>query len=511
MVSVCGKQPAAGMFLAALVAATVLALWVAGCGGAATPTPTGGSEISGRIVDAQNPTQPIGNAYVYIPAAGSSSARQGGTGVVAETTSDAQGNYTLTGVPAGQWTLIARPPAGSGLAETSAELTVPEGGDLVLTMTVVDENVQAQIDHIDVTPNPAEVEPSTGQQFAAVARDAEDNDLGLAVTWTLKGPIGTIDSDGLFTAGASELTGTVVASVGGKSGEATVGIRTVAPPGTKIVFVNHTDSLVTGIYTCNAGGTDINQVIDGPAQEEWPAWPPDHSAIAFQTNRDGEPNWEIYLVTPVGGGLTNLTQNPEEDLYPDWTSDGLGIAFSSRRGGNRDIYTMDADGSNPGPVFQDPADDRHPCWSPDNAKIVFDTDRDAAPSGALLLTFPDGVNYEIYVVESATKTLTRLTNDPATDWHPSWSPDGNRIAFKRGGLEAGNYDIWVMDADGGNQTKVTSLATAVDRPRWSADSQKLIFSADTPAGGTRVYTVKLDGTELTAITPANLTASHPCW
>jgi len=506
-----GRHWAVVVFYGALAAAMVLAAWVAGCGGAPTPTPTGGSEISGRIVDAQNPTQPIGNAYVYIPAAGSASVRQGQAEVVSEATSDAQGNYTLTGVPAGQWTLIARPPAGSGLAETSAELTVPQDEELNVTMTVVDQGVQAQIDHIDVTPNPAEVEPTQERQFTAVVRDGEGNDLALAVTWTVKGPAGTIDADGLFTAGASALTGTVIASVGGESGQAAVDVHTEAPQATQIVFVNHTDSLVTGIYTCNAGGTDINQVIDGPAQEEWPVWSPDHSAIAFQTNRDGEPNWEIYSVTPLGGHLTNLTQDPEEDLYPDWSSDGLGIAFSSRRDGNREIYTMDADGSNPGPVFRDPADDRHPCWSPDHTKIAYDTDRDAVAGAAGLLAFPDGVNYEIYVVDIATQALTRLTNNAATDWHPSWSPDGNKIAFKRGGLQTGNYDIWVMDADGGNERKVTSLATAVDRPRWSADGQELLFSATTPAGGSRVYTIGVDGTGLAAVTPANLTASHPSW
>ena len=47
-----------------------------------------------------------------------------------------------------------------------------------------------------------------------------------------------------------------------------------------------------------------------------------------------------------------------------------------------------------------------------------------------------------------------ITNNRQNDWFPSWSPDGERIAFasdRKGDLA--NFEIYVMDADGGNPRK----------------------------------------------------------
>src|SRR6188768_2943127 len=67
--------------------------------------------------------------------------------------------------------------------------------------------------------------------------------------------------------------------------------------------------------------------------------------IAFVSERDG--NSKIYLVNLDGTGLVRLTNNLALDANPAWSPDGRRIAFSSdRAGAGRDIYTMDADGSN---------------------------------------------------------------------------------------------------------------------------------------------------------------------
>jgi TolB protein len=49
---------------------------------------------------------------------------------------------------------------------------------------------------------------------------------------------------------------------------------------------------------------------------------------------------------------------------------------------------------------------------------------------------------------------TNLTNDPAPDTDPTWSPDGTKIAFIS--TRNGNQDIYVMNADGSNQTNLTN-------------------------------------------------------
>ena len=93
-----------------------------------------------------------------------------------------------------------------------------------------------------------------------------------------------------------------------------------------------------------------------------PAWSPDGSQIAFDSDRDG--NYEIYVMNADGSNPHNLSNNPANDEDPVWSPDGSQIAFDTKRGGNNEIYVMNADGSNQHNLSSNPADDRHPAWRP---------------------------------------------------------------------------------------------------------------------------------------------------
>jgi TolB protein len=57
-----------------------------------------------------------------------------------------------------------------------------------------------------------------------------------------------------------------------------------------------------------------------------------------------------------------------------------------------------------------------------------------------------------------------ITDNPANDRNPSWSPDGQSIAFVSN--RDGNDEIYVMDADGNNQRRLTNNPVFGRTPAW---------------------------------------------
>ena len=119
-------------------------------------------------------------------------------------------------------------------------------------------------------------------------------------------------------------------------------------------------------------------------------------------------------------------------------SAGGRIAFVSPRDGNGEIYVMNADGSSQTRLTNNPAEDQGPAWSPDGKRVAFMSNRDG--------------NWEIYVMGYDPLAGTSgtgqscLTGDVADDYWPAWSPDGKRIAFVSN--RDSNDEIYVMNADG---------------------------------------------------------------
>jgi Tol biopolymer transport system component len=173
------------------------------------------------------------------------------------------------------------------------------------------------------------------------------------------------------------------------------------------------------------------------------------------------------------------------------------IAFTSSRDGNYEIYTMNLDGTSQVNVSNNSAGDLFPTWSPDGQKIAF-------------TSFRDGGNEDIYVMNADGSGQTRLTNDPAADAKPTWSPDGQKIAF-RTDRDGGNYEIYVMDAaDGSGQTNLTNDPGLDDSPAWSPDGKKIAFETSRD-GNYEIYAMNANGTGQTDLTNDPGADHRPSW
>ena len=138
------------------------------------------------------------------------------------------------------------------------------------------------------------------------------------------------------------------------------------------------------------------------------------------------------------------------------------IAFVSVRDGNDEVYTMNSDGSDQINLTNNPADDWFPTWSPDGKRIVFSSARDGEPA-------------TIYIMNADGSNLIRLT-EPGNSL-PAWSPDGTRIAFACYLPNSKKREICVMNIDGSGKNQLTKDKSYNGFPNWSPDGKELSMVA----------------------------------
>jgi Tol biopolymer transport system component len=219
-----------------------------------------------------------------------------------------------------------------------------------------------------------------------------------------------------------------------------------------------------------------------PAAEAAAAHPA-NGKIAFESERTG--NKEIFVMDADGTDPVNLTNNPAIDVNPSWSPDGKKIAFNSDRDGNPEIYTMNADGTNVTRLTFLNLTDGSPSWSPDGTKIAFQTNR------------ADVNNFEIFVMDADGSNQTRLTNVAGNDLHPRWSPDGTKIIFDS--LRDGNAEIYIMNANGSFQTRLTNNPTSDQAPGFSPDGTKILWQRHIN-GTAQIVIANADGSNLAELT-----------
>lgn len=197
-----------------------------------------------------------------------------------------------------------------------------------------------------------------------------------------------------------------------------------------------------------------------------------------------------------------LTCDTAQDNDPAVSDDGSSVAFASDRSGDWDIYVLrgtclnfdERRDSEPDRLTDDPATDRAPAWSPDEKWIAFHSDRTGS--------------FQIYVIRKNGSNLQQLTDSPIGNWSPSWSPDGENIAFHSG--RDGNSELYVMTRDGTNQRRLTNNPAADESPAYSADGARIAFVSDR-SDDRSIYLLELNDLAETRVTGPGTDDSKPAW
>ena len=228
--------------------------------------------------------------------------------------------------------------------------------------------------------------------------------------------------------------------------------------------------------------------------------------LAFASYRDGES--EIYSMNADGAAVTRLTDNEERLSRPIWSPDAELIAYVvTDEQGNLDIYVMNADGSHQTRLTSELQVDTEPAWGPAGERIAFSSARDSFFTTDEY-AYERVYGFEIYVMDTDGSGQTNLTNSPAWDTAPAWSPDGDQIAFQSN--RDGNREIYLMESDGSSQVNLTKHQGDDAAPHWSPNGSKIAFHSDR-TGVFNIFVMEADGSELVQLTDSPDWDIEPAW
>jgi serine/threonine protein kinase len=209
-------------------------------------------------------------------------------------------------------------------------------------------------------------------------------------------------------------------------------------------------------------------VTDDAATDWSPAWSPDGNYIYFGSDRGGSLNLWRMAIDERTGKTRGL---PEPVTLPaPWSGH-----YSISRDGSRIIYRTLASTDTVYRVSFDPEAGK----TVGQAASIFGTSLvvttpDVSPDGRSIVFATVGSHGDLFLVRSDGTSLTHLTDDPARDRRPVFSPDGARIAFYSN--RSGKYEIWTTRPDGSEQVSLTStLFVEALYPNWSPNGRAIVF------------------------------------
>ena len=245
-----------------------------------------------------------------------------------------------------------------------------------------------------------------------------------------------------------------------------------------------------------------------------PAWSPHRLRIAFWGVAQPGNRRAIWTVPVDGGSPVTVVDDTFYNWSPVWSPDGQFLYFASNRGGSMNLWRVAVDERSgrvsgiPQPITTSSESSALPSFSRDGHRLIYATDSsrsfvevvpfnpetaqvdgppalayqgarailscDVSPDGAWLVLGASSPTEDLLLVRPDGGDPRQLTNDPARDRTPYWSPDGSRILFTSN--RSGKYEAWTIRPDGSGLTQITHIPDQpVFYPFWSPDGQQIGF------------------------------------
>jgi Tol biopolymer transport system component/PKD repeat protein len=368
-------------------------------------------------------------------------------------------------------------------------------GDVSRTAMAAIEVTAGALDKMYIAPNPADIGIGMTQQFVAVGADRFGNRItDIDINWSVVNSGGSIDNNGLFTAGTTpdvyQNTVKAEATLAGVTKSATVDVTVEQD---RIAFLSDRDNSknVCDIYTMDIDGKNQTRLTTNNANLGRFTSSLDGRRIIYVLESEAG---DMYTISDDGKWLFPIEQG-QMMFEPNMSPDGKKIAFQSWATGSGEICVMDVDGGNVVQLTNTGNYNDYPSWSPDGTKIVFLSERDG--------------NDEIYVMNADGTHQQRLTNNNVVDWWPRWSPDGTSILYQSD--DGTKFIIKTMDADGTDSRVAINVSYSCNWPSWSPDGTKILFHAWADPNQAEIYMADADGSNITRLTNNTADDYGPLW